>query len=410
MKWSKGFLVCFIICLLPLTGVGDTILLKSGDQIIGNIVSSNDQEVLIDVNGVQLKVLRGDIAEITRKESPSSATPTVVAPIPISSGTETTVSPVLPLTPTDVTPTIQAPAKIVPSVTPDDTKGAARPLLPVIIPKGKTYQVIGAGVRFRKGPSLEYELIDTLPGQTILIEIEFVDNWLHAKTLAGVEGWIHPSFVQAMENIPCLVTGNRVNVRETPDEISRSLSRLRIGDVVVRLEDRGDWWFVLSSDMVAGWCNRQYLSPLEDKNLYRPPMRIISNAEAGMPILLDRKADIPGNQQVTLVLRDENLAIAGKTRLIVFHRDPTLFISDTLKYVSEAIVQRDRLENALAILETGLPEEVASNNVGADLLTLLGERVEDGWKYSIVLPDAASISFGFVYQEGANRGALIVIQ
>ncbi|MBN2330082.1 MAG: SH3 domain-containing protein [Candidatus Omnitrophica bacterium] len=399
MKGFPWVLVVTVIFCFPLLCAGDTLLLKSGDQIIGTIVSMTDQEVIVDVNGVPVSIKRADILEIVRSgEAAGPAFPPVSLP-PVQA-TQEIQTPLT--TPWSSTPISPAPGETLSSL--------SQPLLPVVMPAGKAYQVIGAGVRFRKGPSLDYEVIDSLPGQTVLLEIEFVDNWLHAKTVDGVEGWIHPSFVRPMENIPCLVNGDRLHVREAPDELSLSLDRLRRGDVVIKLEERGDWWFILSGDSTVGWCSRQYLSPMEDQDIYLPPMRIAGNSDLGMPILVDRKPMAQGIQQVNLTIRDSNCVQAGKAKWVVLHRDPALFSSAQLKYISEAIVDRERLPDALAILRTGLPKDVAVNFVGGDLLTMLGERTSDGWTYSLVLPDAPTIAFGLVVQSGDKRGTLVVIQ
>lgn len=409
MKFASGFVLGIVLLATPWMAAGDTILLKNGDQAIGTIVSMNEQEVAIDINGNIVRLLRSDIAEIIRKEESSGTTPPAIVPATVQPATEIqTQTQMTPLTP--LTPVVPFSSTLVPSSTQVVSESAPQPLLPVVLPKGKAYWVIGIAGRFRKGPSLDYEIVESLPGQTILLEIEFVDNWLHAKTLAGVEGWIHPSSVQALENQPCLVTGDRLHVREAADELSRSLERLRKGDAVLKLQERGDWWFILSTTGVAGWSSKQYLSPLMDKNSYSPPMRMVGNADLGMPILVDRKPMEPGVQQVTFILRDENIAVSGKTRLIVFFSDPNLFTSGNLKYVSESIIQRDRLDNALTILQAGLPEQAAVSYIGADLLTVLGERIAEGWKYTISLPDSPAIAFGFVYQEGPIRGTLAIIQ
>jgi hypothetical protein len=118
------------------------------------------------------------------------------------------------------------------------------------LPKGKAYWVIGIAGRFRKGPSLDYEIVDSLPGQTILLEIEFVENWLHAKTLTGVEGWIHPSSVQALENQPCLVTetGSTSGKRRTNCLVHSNGCAERCR---AEMQERGDWWFILSTNGVG---------------------------------------------------------------------------------------------------------------------------------------------------------------
>ncbi|MGC9329207.1 MAG: hypothetical protein ACP5I1_16355, partial [Candidatus Hinthialibacter sp.] len=66
MKRFPWYLAFLVILGSALWCAGDTLLLKSGDQIIGTIVSMTDQEVVIDVNGVLVSLKRSDILEIVR--------------------------------------------------------------------------------------------------------------------------------------------------------------------------------------------------------------------------------------------------------------------------------------------------------------------------------------------------------
>ncbi len=400
MKFASFLFFLILTISLPLMTCADTLLLQSGDQIIGNITSETDEAIVINVNGVSLIVQRSDVIKIIRKETPVDdfTTPSFPETIQSSTGSEIIPSQIIPWTPNQGTIN----SELIRDSTP-------QPLLPVILPQGKTYQVIGQGVRFRKGPSLDYDIIESLSGQSILLEIELRDNWLHAKTINGVEGWVHPGQIRALENLPCLVTGDRVHIREGADELTRSLARLRRGDVVVKLKEYGDWWFVLLNDSVAGWCSKSYLLPLTDEKIYRPAMRSTSNADSGMPIVIERKTDASGFQSIDFIVRNDDIVQSGKTNLIVFYRDPAQFTNSEMSPVSEGILQRHRLANAPSIVNAGLPVETAFSYIGGEILTLLGERVQDGWKYSIMLPGDASVGFGFVVQEGLSRGTLILI-
>ncbi|RJP23179.1 MAG: SH3 domain-containing protein [Candidatus Omnitrophota bacterium] len=379
------------------TAKADTLLLRSGDQIIGTIISEDADTYTVDVNGNLLGVRKIDVLSLTRKgESIKKETESTT---PIES-----VSPDRGLQPASIDPEKKTlfPSTETPSLVP-------RPLLPVVLPQGKAYQVTGTEVRFRQGPKLEYPVVASLLSRTILIEIEFAEGWLHAKTLEGVVGWIHPNFVNLMENLPCIITGDRVNIREAPGEVYRSVGLLRKGDLVIKLEERADWWFILTGNSTAGWCHKEYLLPLEDPNLYKPKMNVVQNGEAGSPILFQTVPASLGQQKVTFTVRDENITLAGITKVVIFHRDRTLFANSESLYVSPDIFQRGRMQNSADIMSAGMPEQVAVNFVGGDILTMLGQRVNEGWQYELTAPAAPTLSYAFVVQEGASRGTLILL-
>ncbi len=398
----KRIFSCLLFSLLmPCNGIvsyADTLLLRSGDQLIGKIISEDSEKYFVDVNGIVLEVRRSDVTSITRKDDLSGYESGEFTS-PDSVGDTTATIP--PFGDESSFPS-QTPQTETPTLTPT-------PLLPVVLPQGKAYQVTGSGVRFREGPKLDYPVVSTLLSRTILIEIETAEGWLHAKTLEGVEGWIHPNFVTPMENLPCLVTGDRVNVREAPGEVYRSLGLLRKGDIVLKLEERTDWWNVLTSDSIAGWCNKEYLFPLENERIYKPKMSAVRNSDVGTPILFQSMPSSNGQQKVTFTVRDENIVVAGIAKIIVFHKDKELFERKAPLYVSPDIFQRSRMKDSMAIMNTGMPEQLAVNFIGGDILTMLGHRVSEGWQYELTLPDSQSIHFGFVVQEGPAHGTLILV-
>ncbi len=389
-----------IPCLLAVFASADTILLKSGDQLICKIVSESEEEVLVNVNGVLFPLKRADILQIIKKDDSEGTNPFFD-----SSGNS-----ILSATASAPIQNSASAMSAFQTSTQDIESASPQPLLPVVLPKGRTFQVTGAGVRFRKGPSLDYDIITMLPGRTLLIEMELADGWLRAMTIDGQEGWIHPNFVDPLENIPCLVLGDSLNIREAPGELYRSVGRLRRGDVVVKLRENDDWWYILHQETTAGWCNKQYLLALEDQNTYKPPMRMVYNKDAGMPILIQKIPGQPGTQHTTFTLRDPILAMNGTTKLIAFYRDKAIIENETLSYTSEAIIQKQRMATSLDILKTGFPDEVSITFIGGDILTLLGQRVTEGWQYTLSVPDTPAIAFGFIVQKGQNRGTLVLVQ
>jgi len=381
----------------------DTVIFKNGTQAIGAILSMTDEKIVMDIFGVTTEFMRSEIVEIIRKESvPENTAPPAVPPETVPAATE----------PVQTTPPqIPAPQNIIPPVAlPPQEIEPLQPLLPVLLPHGKAYQVQGsAGVRFREGPNLDSPIISMLPGKTILLEVEIANGWLRAKTLDGKEGWIHPNFVLPMESTACLVTGDNLNIREAPGDLYRPLAKLRKGEVVIKLEEQGEWWFVLYQEAVSGWCNKEYLQPVTDENMIRPPIRVVNNQDAGMPILVVKRAETAETVHISFTVRDPNIVLAQRTNMLVFYRDPNLFNSDKSSYMSDAIIQRSRLKTSADILQEGFPEEIAVSFVGGDIITIEGQRAAEGWQFELTAPDSSAIAYAFMVQKGPARGSLVLV-
>lgn len=450
------FLIRIVSCLFLLTSqnfavLADTLILRDHvGQLIGSIVHQTSEVVIIDIRTIPFPVRRADIVEIfvTGGQPQLFGNPSGTAAMPNAVGFEsganlsgmTTITPLentlstsgIPFSAPNETPVadITLPAETVlpiesqpftgfpesmlntiemPTSQPivDETP-SNQPLLPVVLPTGKAYQVSGAGVRFRQGPSLDYPIVSTLPGRGILLEKEISDGWLHAKTLDGTEGWIHLNFVQPMQNQLQMVTGDNLHVREAAGEIYRSLARLRRGDIVVKLDDTPGWSFILTNDAIAGWSNTEFLQSLDDLSQLTAPMRMVDNNSAGLPVIIERIPESAG-QKINFTVRDDNIVSKGKTKICVLRHTPPNTTPQDLNYVSETILQRQKLDSSTAILHAGFPESLAVEFTAMDILTMLGAKTTGGWQYSLSVPSEEQLAYAFIVQEGPNRSTIVFI-
>lgn len=431
----------------------DTLILRDHiGQLIGSVVHQSTGAVIMDVSGVLLSVRRSDIVEMipsgeqplhfgnntlnsntvsnnqvnpnqsyntynnqTTVDSttlpnesvnsigaipsqPITETPGAIAETPIESqpfiGLPQNFSSVTEQ-PSDLTPSLETPAN--------------QPMLPVLLPKGKAYKVSGIGVRFREGPSLDYPIVSTLRGSSVLLEIEVSDGWLHAKTLTGEQGWIHLNFVQPMQNQLMIVTGDNLQVRAGAGEIHRSLTRLRRNDIVIKLNESPGWNFILTNDSIAGWSSAEFLQPLENSSQLTTPMRLVQNDAVGMPIILTREPDGTGGQKLTFTVRDDNIVVSGKTKLCILRAAQTTDALPELNLSSESILARQTLASSTELLNAGFPEELAVTYTTMDIVTMLGMREADGWKYTISTETTEPMAFALILQEGPNRGIVVLI-
>ncbi|MGI6455295.1 MAG: SH3 domain-containing protein [bacterium] len=424
---DKFLSLCLLLLLSGLC-YADTIVYKGPDgnpkQIIGQITQETSDSYFILVDGLNVPVPKTQVIEVIRTSKPAEPTPTPEPVVPVPTPTPETPAPVEPLAPTPTPTRFQtetplgelggevpsAPSPITPTPPPVELVTAENaPLLPVVIAQGKPYRVQGS-VRLRQGPDVAAPEVETLPSLAILIGFEEMDNWIHARTVNGTEGWVHSNFVMPLEAIPCIVSSN-TNIRQYAGEVYNIIAPLRKGDVVLKLDENKEWWYILYNNTIAGWCNSQNLRLLDNPALYKPVMSLVRNSDIPQPPVLVQKIPADSAQMyLTFTLRDDRLTLGGMTKLIVFFRDQELFKRPNLNYVSENIVQKQRLNSSMEILQTGFPEELSINFIGADILTMMGERVDTGWQYTLTMPESPMIEFAFIVQETEMRGNVILVQ
>ncbi|MBZ0258942.1 hypothetical protein K8I31_22965, partial [bacterium] len=67
------------------------------------------------------------------------------------------------------------------------------------------------------------------------------------------------------------------------------------------------------------------------------------------------------------------------------------------------------IEGSVKLLDAGFPEQIGIDFIGAEILTMLGERVGANWSFKLIAPEDGSVRFGFVVQRGPSRGTLVML-
>lgn len=292
-----------------------------------------------------------------------------------------------------------------------DVQDSAAPLLPVVTPQGQVYTVVGVGVSFREGPDQRYPSIMRLLSGELLLEIERREDWLYVSTVTPSprRGWVPIAQVRPMQNIPCLVISERANLRETPDDTSLRLGALNEGSVVIQLDERGGWSQVLRDSTTAGWVRSDTLEPLQDIGVLQPTASVRGNQDAGQPIRVERQRNAFGETRLTFTVRDRNFVRDDLIKLIAFHRDRATGQAASTLFSGGDILSRERIDSSMGLVEAGIPDQVAASFHGADIFTLVGRDVGEGWVFELTVPEQAAITYAMMQQRGPDRGMLIVI-
>ncbi|MFH1739728.1 MAG: SH3 domain-containing protein, partial [bacterium] len=303
------WLAAAVVVVWPVRLQAEVIHLKSGDKVAGEIVKRDEQSLVVKVGGIELTIPLSEVSEVVGEQP--KPTPTPIS-IPVLSDPFQR--------PGDLQETIDLPSFPLPEASGQISAASfpELPLLPVVLPSGRTYRVKGSAVRFRDGPGLDYEVVDTLIRGTLLMAVQEVSDWVRAWTLDGLEGWMNKDYLEPLANIPVVVTVDRLNLRDGPGSAYRTIQRLRRGDVLILLNEQGDWWRVQSPTEKVGWCSGEYLVKVESLEIVRPRLAETHTASVRM----DRSALPTGpGERLTLSTTDTDFVVRGLTKVIAFHRE-----------------------------------------------------------------------------------------
>ncbi len=385
-------LVMTAAVLCPPVLMADVVELNGGQRITGTVTEKNNERVIIEVDGLPVTIMLKDVAEIRLGEAPATETTNDTAPAE-------------PETVTGDADDADQPGDRVETAGTDESAATELPflpMLPVVLPPGRTFHVTSSSLRLRKGPGTDYEIVTNLYRKQLLVEIENSSGWLHGRTMSGETGWVSMDYVEPLLNIPIMVNvRSTLNIREEPGQYYRSFGRVRKGQVGILLEEGDSWCKAQFGLDLVGWCKNDYLIKLEDMQVVRPPLK--KSAEQVAPYVTQSGN---GSQLIFDVARDE-LVINGLTRIVAFVTDTSLLESPDTVWNGESVLKIETLDSQDRLLGAGFEKRVFENAKGAAVILVKGYRETPVWRYTLNGP-SRSVHYAFIAQSGEKRGEVFV--
>ncbi len=130
-------------------------------------------------------------------------------------------------------------------------------------------------VNVRERPDLKSEVLATLPRSTKVYIISISGPWYYVSVpIRQLKGYVFGSFVYQLKEV--VLTGDKVNLRESPSLDSELVAVLKKGERFVMLGESKDFFRVISPTKgFEGWVSKQY-SKVGAPEL--PEYRVVANA------------------------------------------------------------------------------------------------------------------------------------
>jgi len=100
--------------------------------------------------------------------------------------------------------------------------------------------------------------------QTVDVISELYD-WYKIKLPTEAPSFINKEFTSPVDNKTAKVMKDNVNIRLKPNTSSAILGRVNTNEVVIVLEERGDWYRIEPVKDSAGWIHKNFVNKLEKK-------------------------------------------------------------------------------------------------------------------------------------------------
>jgi len=154
----------------------------------------------------------------------------------------------------------------------------------------------------RRGPGLEYDIIETLSENTLLTELERKDSWIKVRTPSGQLGWVNnevitPSGVTSTGEISgeFVTTNQQSNIRQGYDTKYELLARVNEGTILQIIGKKDDWLRVkFPPEGTIGWIRNdlvEYSKPILFTNQqcnirfgYSTTYKVIRRVDPGTPL------------------------------------------------------------------------------------------------------------------------------
>jgi len=370
--------------------------LINGEDLTGKIAHEDDLSITLQVGTVTVPLLKSEIVSIVddegnvrilnRSKPPSQPLPLTAQPVEGGVG-EVPSAPAL----------LTLPAA-----------GPVEPLLPILLPRGKTRSIKTGMLNVRKGPSTDFEKISALREGAVVTELQRQGSWLQVRLADGSTGWIHGKYAGDLLDTPVVCTGERVNFRLEPGLNGKILRKLRSEEVLLMLQQKGDWVQLRDSENLVGWASGNYLARVENVLALRPTYTLLSSSTEDK-VLMETTEPVAGTGAFSVFLKvpDSRWIKEGKLALVFLapQADPGVW---------EALVQGKDVVRGFSAYGPkasrilGLDPTLVGEADSIQLVVLRGRLQEQTWsfQYRLAHPEIPGLRRLLVGQGQERRGVI----
>ncbi|MGG0738756.1 N-acetylmuramoyl-L-alanine amidase [Niallia taxi] len=177
------------------------------------------------------------------------------------------------------------------------------------VSEGSSGTITEGGIRLRKGPGTDYQVITTLSKDMTVTILSNDGNWTKIQSQSGT-GWVNSEYISSattqapteisQDNTTAVVSENDINVRDTASLNGEVIGKLAEGTVIHIVAEDGDWVKIQFSGN-TGWV---YKSLLQDESKAESNSTSKQTIDTSVTILHDGtniRSDASVNASVLLV-------------------------------------------------------------------------------------------------------------
>jgi uncharacterized protein YgiM (DUF1202 family) len=124
-------------------------------------------------------------------------------------------------------------------------------------------EVRSDGAAIRAGGSMAHFVVAKLDNGAKLVVVKQLGDWFVVRIPKDVPVYVSTKWVRKEAGDSGVVTGDRVNLRATPDTKYAALGETGRGTVVKILGEAGEWMKIVPPDTAVGWVYKTYLHRVE---------------------------------------------------------------------------------------------------------------------------------------------------
>ena len=285
---------------------------------------------------------------------------------------------------------------------------------PIVLSPEKYLSINGQGVLLREGPGIDFKVAATLY-QGDLVEWKDTDDAWHRVVIAsGTDGWIASNLTEEVPQRVAVISGERVNLRESPSDQARVLGSLYQGAVAIAMETFGEWTQIRTPNLRNAYIASDYLKPMSDSQLPPFPLQPHPGVEGKVASLAKLSSNASGEFEYLLAVQPGDWVKGGKVGLIylsnyerpLFGEEPDpepRFLEGTF---FEKLLFKDQFATGFPGIDR-VPESTESILVGY----LRGQKEAAVWTFPFKFfhPDGEG-KFALCCQEGEHAGSYFLLE